>query len=424
MDASHTLAYHDGALHMDGVPLSAIMDAVGTPVYVYSRDRILAQAARLRRAFAALSPDFHYSLKANANIALLRLLIGAGCGCDVVSAGEIYLALRAGCAPEAIVFAGVGKTAAEIRYGLEAGIGWFNVENVAELARLEEIAAASGRPTRAALRINPALHAATHQHIATGHAGAKFGMSVGAARDVLRARSGFPHVTLAGLHVHIGSQLGRPDESAAAAGIALDLAREFGLGHLNLGGGFPVVYDGGEAVPVEDFAQALRPVLDGAGVDVAFEPGRYLVAEAGVLLAEVQYVKHDGATLVLDAGMTELLRPALYEARHPIWPLRESTEARSPVQVVGPICESTDVLHPAAPLPPLRGGDGIAVGVAGAYGMTMASNYNARPRPAEVLVADGAWRVIRRRETFADLLWGQALPGETDAAQAASNEMS
>ncbi len=398
-----TVHYHADHLYVDSVPLVAVAGQVGTPVYVYSRRGVLGQLDRLNNAFAWLRPAWHYSLKANGNGHLIRALVEAGCGCDAVSAGEIFLARRAGCPPERIVFAGVGKTGAELRYALEQGIGWFNVENAGELERLDALAAAVGERPRAALRLNPALRADTHHAIATGHAGAKFGIALAEARELLMARDAYPHLNIAGLHVHIGSQLGRPDESAEAARRALGLAREFDLGHLNLGGGFPVAYDGPAVPPVEAFAEALRPVLEGQGMAVAFEPGRYLVAEAGVLLAEVLYVKNGGRTVVLDAGMTDLIRPALYGARHPIWPVVRSGAPPQPTQVVGPICESSDVLHPAAPLPPLRPGDRVAVGVAGAYGMSMASNYNGRPRPAEVLVEDYTWLVVRRRETFEDL---------------------
>ena len=402
----NTLYYADRGLMMDGVPLAAVAAEVGTPVYVYSLRRVLAQLDRLRAAFAPLPPALHYSLKANSSGHLVRELVAAGCGCDAVSAGEIFMALRAGCSPQQIVCAGVGKTEAEIRYALEQGVGWLNVENPAELARVDALAASMSRtePVRVALRVNPALQAATHRHIATGHEGAKFGIPLAEARDLLTARADYPHLSINGLHVHIGSQLGRPDESAAAARILLELCHEYELTHLNLGGGFPVAYDGGRVVPVEDFAVALIPVLADQGVDVAFEPGRYLVAEAGVLLAEVQYSKHGGQTVVLDAGMTDLLRPALYEARHPILPLRAGEGEVRPRQVVGPICESTDVLHPAAALPDLAAGDRVAMGMAGAYGMTMASNYNGRPRPAEVLVEGESWRVIRQRETLEDLV--------------------
>lgn len=399
-----TYHYVDDVLYADGVPLSAVAEGAGTPVYVYSLSHVLAQLARLRAAFAPLRPDLHYSLKANANGHLVRALVEAGCGCDAVSAGEIFVAVRAGCPPERIAFAGVGKTADEIRYALAQGIGWFNVENAGELARLETLAAEANRRPRVALRINPALWADTHRHIATGHEGAKFGIPLDEARALLAGADAYPHLRIAGLHVHIGSQLGRPDETATAARLLVELARAFDLRHLNLGGGFPVAYDGQPAAPIEDFAEALLPVLEGAGVDVAFEPGRFLVAEAGVLLAEVQYVKNGGQTVVLDAGMTDLLRPALYGARHPIWPLKRAGDPLRSVQVVGPICESADVLHPAAMLPPLQSGDRLAIGMAGAYGMTMASNYNGRPRPAEVLVTGESWRVIRRRESFEDLV--------------------
>lgn len=401
------LHYDNQQLMLEAVSLAAITRETGTPVYVYSLNYLLGQLARLNKAFARLQPDWHYSMKANANAHLVRPLVAAGCGCDVVSAGEIFLALRAGCPAARIVFAGVGKTVVDIRYALEQRIGWFNAENIAELDRIDQLAGEIGTRARVALRLNPDLQAATHQHIATGHHGAKFGISLAEARQVLANTAAYPHLDLAGLHVHIGSQLGRPDETVKAAQTVLALAQEFGLQHINLGGGFPVAYDGQEVPPVEAFAAVLEPVLVGQGVEVAFEPGRFLVGEAGLLVAEVQYVKDDGRIVVLDAGMTDLLRPALYSARHPLYPVQGAmrlgqTETR-PVQVVGPICESSDVVHPAAELPALMPGTLVAIGVAGAYGMTMASNYNARPRPAEVLVDGDQWRVIRRRETFADL---------------------
>ncbi|MBN1967328.1 MAG: diaminopimelate decarboxylase, partial [Anaerolineae bacterium] len=356
--------YENAALWIEGVSMADLAEAVGTPVYVYSQPHILRQLARLRAAFAPVDATFHYSLKANGNGHLIRLLVEAGCGCDVVSAGEVYMALRAGCPPEHVVFAGVGKTAAEIRYALERGIGWFNVENAGELARLNVLAGELGVSARAALRLNPALRANTHAHIATGHEGAKFGIPLPEARDLLAARADYPHVQIAGLHLHIGSQLGRPNESVQAAQRALALIHEFDLHHLNLGGGFPVTYDGPDVPPVETFAEALCPVLAEQGVDVSFEPGRFLIAGVGVLLAEVQYVKNGGKTVVLDAGMTDLLRPALYGARHPIWPLEQLAGTVEPTQVVGPICESSDVVHPAAALPPLEPGDRVAIGMA------------------------------------------------------------
>ncbi len=398
-----TLNYRRSHLHVDAVAVADIAGVVGTPVYIYSLRRILAQLQRLETAFAPLVPAFHYSLKANANGHIVRALVGAGCGCDAVSAGEIYLALRAGCPRDHIVFAGVGKTAAEMRYALQQGIGWFNVENTGELNRLDRLAAEAATKARVALRLNPALRANTHRHIATGHEGAKFGIALAEARQVLAARHSYPNLNIRGLHVHIGSQLGRPDESAEAARIAVALAHEFSLTHINLGGGFPVAYDGDRAVPLKDFAEALIPVLAGQGVEVAFEPGRYLVGEAGILLAEVQYLKQNGRTVVLDAGMNDLLRPALYDARHPIY-AAQGEGVTGPVQIVGPICESADVVHPAAVLPPLQSGSLVAIGVAGAYGMTMTSNYNGRPRPAEVMVDGDRWYVIRGRETFEDLI--------------------
>ncbi len=320
----------------------------------------------------------------------------------MVSGGEIALALRAGGAPDRIVFAGGGKTAAEIRYGLMQGIGWFNVENVGELARLDGLAAEAGRRARVALRVNPALMADTHHKIATGHEGPS-SASPWRRRALLARRAEYPHLEFAGIHMHIGSQLGRPDETAQAARVALDLAREFGLGHVNLGGGFPVAYDGQTVVAVEDFAAALIPVLAGQGVAVSSEPGRFLIAEAGVLLAEVQYVqarRGDGRAR-RGHDRPESARPCTGAPSD----LAAGRGFRRDAADSGrrPICESSDVLHPEAALPPLRPGDRVAVGVVGAYGYSLASNYKGRGRRAEVVVDGDRWRLIRRRETVDDL---------------------
>ncbi len=400
-----TIGYRNGGLWCEDVPLDAIAEAVGTPVYVYSAARLDANAARLRAAFEPLGAAFHYSLKANANLALIRRIAGIGFGMDAVSAGEIHRALQAGVNPQRIVFAGVAKTPAELAYALNAGIGWFNVESATELIRLEALAGERGRRARVALRLNPGIDAPTHPHIATGHAGAKFGMGAEQVADLLGRRADFPHLDIAGLHVHIGSQLARPDETVAAVRCAQALAAPHpGVRTLNLGGGFPVAYTGEEGYPsLEAFAAALAPLLD--GWRVLIEPGRAVVADAGLLLVSVLDVKVQGGGrfVLVDGSMAELLRPALYGAVHPIVPLREAAGG-APAVVAGPVCESTDVLHRAASLPDVEPGDRLAVLVAGAYGMVMASNYNMRLRPPEVLVEGERWQVIRRRETWNDLL--------------------
>lgn len=398
--------YEAGELCCDGVPLQTIAQAVGTPVYVYSATRLHYNVARLQRAFAPLGAELHYSLKANANLALVRLLYRAGLGMDAVSAGEIDRALRAGVDPARIVFAGVGKTPAEILFALRARIGWFNVESRDELALLDRLAGEEEYTPQVALRLNPGVQAQTHPHIATGHAAAKFGMPPDVVADLLEARRAYPHLHLAGIHVHIGSQLGAVTETVEAVRLAQSLAAPHpDVRTLNIGGGFPVPYTPDDHYPQpEDFAHALAPLV--TGWRILAEPGRSVIADAGVLVIGVVTVKEQGGQrfVIANGGMTDLLRPALYGATHEVVPLEQRDGPLAPAVVSGPVCESTDVLHRAALLPPLKAGDRLAVLTAGAYGMAMASNYNLRTRPPEVLVEGGGWRMIRRRETWDDLL--------------------
>jgi diaminopimelate decarboxylase len=403
---NESFCYEDGELCCDGLPLQAIAQAAGTPVYVYSAARLRHNAARLQRAFAPLKAELHYSLKANPNLTLVRMLSQAGLGADAVSAGEVDRALRAGVEPARIVFAGVGKTPAEIAFALRAKIGWFNVESRDELALLDRLAGEERCRPQVALRLNPGIQAQTHPHIATGHAAAKFGMPLETVAEVLGARATYPHLNLAGIHVHIGSQLGSVTETVEAVRLAQSLAAPYAdVRTLNIGGGFPVPYTPDDRYPQpEDFAEALAPLV--GGWHVLAEPGRAVIADAGVLLIGVVAVKEQGGQrfVIADGGMTDLLRPALYGATHGVVALEQRDGPLTPAVVSGPVCESTDVLHRAALLPPLRAGDLLAVLTTGAYGMAMASNYNLRTRPPEVLVEDGSWRVIRRRETWDDLL--------------------
>lgn len=398
--------YGDGALRCDGVLLSAIAEAAGTPLYVYSAARVRHNVGWLRRAFDPLGASIHYSLKANPSLALVRLLRDAGLGMDAVSAGEVHRALTAGVDPARIVFAGVGKTATEIAFALDTGIGWFNVESRDELRLLDNLAGERGSRPQVALRLNPGIRAQTHEHIATGHLGAKFGLTAAAVSALLDERGAYSRLHVAGIHVHIGSQLGDVAETVAAVRAAQAVAAPHAdVRTLNIGGGFPVRYTEGDQVPApEDFARALASLLEGWRVLV--EPGRALVADVGVLLVTVLYVKEQGGRrfIITDGSMTDLLRPALYGAVHEVVPLGRPAGEPTPAVVTGPVCESADVLHRAALLPPLHAGDRLAVLTAGAYGMAMASNYNLRTRPAEVLVEGDSWRVIRRRETWDDLM--------------------
>lgn len=402
------IRYIDGQLCCGSVPLADVAEAVGTPVYVYSLGRALANVRRIREAFADLKPHLHYSVKANGNLALLRALVKAGVGVDAVSGGEIHRALLAGADPAHIVFAGVGKTTAELRYAVEVDVGWFNVENEFELDLLQELAATAGRSVRVALRLNPDVTAATHRHIATGHGSAKFGLGIGTVKTLLAEQSRYPMVRIEGIHVHIGSQLHSTQATRIAVESALDCIAPYPeIRTVNLGGGLAVPYVFEETVPDwRSFAVAVAPLLQ--GYHVLLEPGRSVIADAGVLVTTVLYEKTQAEQrlTIVDASMAELLRPALYDAHHEIMPLTQQAVRGVPrTNVVGPVCESTDVLGQNCLLPVLRPGDLLAILTAGAYGMVMASNYNQRPRPPEVVVDESGerWQVARRRETWDDL---------------------
>jgi len=388
------------------VTLSNIATEVGTPTYIYSLPRILENYERLQRAFAPLDAEVHYSAKANANLSILRTLHEAGAGIDAVSWGEIYRALHVGVAPENIVFAGVGKTPEELKLAAEAGVGWFNIENIEECRLLNDICEAQGKTAQVALRLNPGVKANTHPHIATGHKAAKFGMNETDLQSILAERNAYPHLNISGIHVHVGSQLGDTTATAEGVRLATEIADAYaGIHTINIGGGFPVAYDAGEIPAFQEFATAVEPLLRDR--QVILEPGRSIVADAGVLLCRILYTKAQGGIdmYIVDASMTELIRPALYSATHEIVPVNQSANSK-PVAVVGPVCESADVLRETVDLPEMKPGDLLAVLDVGAYGMVMASNYNQRLRPAEVVIeADGRnWHISRRRETYEDLL--------------------
>ncbi len=427
-------AYLDGRLCVDGLPLDELVADAGTPAYVYALDAVAAAYRRVAAAFAPIGGRVLYAVKANSNLAVLATLARHGAGFDVVSGGELLRVLRAGGDPAATVFASVGKTEEELALAVGHGVT-VHVESADELAALQAVAAGLGRPGRFAIRVNPDVEVDTHASIQTGHDEAKFGVPVAVAHELLArsARGGLPGLHPVGVHVHVGSQLPDPDGMAAGASVGLEVleagrAAGLALDWLDVGGGLPVDYAGGASPGPEPFAAALRPLVAGKGVRLGIEPGRALVARAGALVARVLYRKHRsaGRMLVVDTGMHHLLRPALYQAVHRILPVAAAPQARlaereaaGPTEVVGPICESTDVLAAAADLPDLGPGDLVAIMDAGAYGMTMASNYNSQPRPAELVVEGGTARVARRRETWGELLaWeaGAGGPEPTDPA--------
>ena len=402
-----SIRYVDGSLHIDDLAVEAIAGQTGTPVYIYSLKRAADNYRRLRAAFAPLNARIHFSVKSNANLAILRCLNSAGAGFDCVSAGEIHLALEAGARADDIVFAGVGKTRAEIAFAVSHGIGWLNAENVLELSYINEAARQAGvKSVRVALRLNPQVTANTHPYMATGHGAAKFGLTADVIRGVLARQTEFPRLDFTGMHMHIGSQIRDRAATLSAIDKLLDVIRPWPqIRAINIGGGLSVAYHFDEEVPaLEDLVGALDSRL--RGYDILLEPGRSIVADAGILVAEVLYVKRQAGQVfyIVDASMSEMMRPALYGAHHEIVPLQESDGEMVTAQVVGPVCETADVLARDRRLPLLREGDKIALLTAGAYGMTMASNYNARPLPAEVVVDRDRWWVSRRRETIADLI--------------------
>ena len=398
-----------------GVDLAALAQREGTPLYVYSTPAILERARALQSALAGLDAGICYAVKANGNRALLALLAGEGIGADIVSGGELRRALAAGIPADRIVFSGVGKSAGEIDAALQAGIARFNLESRPELDLLQARARALGVRAHASVRINPDVDARTHAKISTGRAENKFGVSIAEAHAWFDAGATWPDVRLDGLHMHIGSQLLdlAPVREALArmAGAWRDLAA---AGHrlacIDVGGGLGVRYREGEHAPAAvDYVAAIREALAGFDGRLLVEPGRWLVAEAGVLLSRVLLVK-EGASrrfLVLDAAMNDLLRPSLYDAWHDIVPLVDSGRERLAYDVVGPVCETGDTFAIDRSLPRCEAGDLVAILGAGAYGASMASNYNSRPLPAEVMVDGGRYALVRRRQDFDAMIAGE-----------------
>ena len=397
----------------DGVPLSVIAEAVGTPVYVYSAAAFRARYRAIDAAFGSYPHALHYALKANSTLAVARLIRDLGGAADANSIGEIDLARRAGFEPAQIVFTGVGKSPAELERAVPLGLKAINVESAGELARIEAIAARTGRAVRVAIRINPDIDANSHPHISTGLKINKFGVPLETARELLDTIGTRPALTLVAIHAHVGSQMTTLDPlrraAAFLAGLADDLRRRgVALEYLDCGGGLGISYDGRAVPSAEEYVSALVGEVRHTGLPIVIEPGRAIAGPSGALLARVVDVKPRDAEsdfVVVDAGMTELIRPALYGAFHRIDVVRAVSGA--PVrqyEIVGPVCESSDVLGRDRRLPRLEVGDLVAIGDAGAYGSAMASNYNRRPLPPEVLVDEGGWRVIRRRQTLDDML--------------------
>lgn len=421
MDYFH---YHERVLHCEEVPVPVLADTYGTPLFVYSQRTLLHHLSELQRAFASVQPLICYSIKTNPNLSICRLMHDAGAGFDVTSTGELYRALKAGGTGDRIVFAGVGKTDAELRYGMESNVFLFNVESEAELQALADVAKKVGRPAPVALRVNPDLPPKTHVKTDTSVKGAKFGLDIENILDVARSVVGNPHVRIVGLHMHLGSPIltTQPYRDGVNKGVTLiERLREMGhkIEYLNMGGGFGIHYRKQEALPADAFAEVIVPVVKSLRCKLVLEPGRFIVGNAGILVSRVIYTKETGGKQIIiqDAAMNDLIRPTLYDSFHRIWPVAPAAGLPAPPadyetdipgtakrDVVGPVCESGDFLAKDRRLPSVARGELLATFSAGAYGMAMSSNYNSRPRAAEVLVNGTAHRLVRRRETPEDLV--------------------
>jgi diaminopimelate decarboxylase len=416
----HHFNYSGGRLSCEGVSLDAIADAVGTPCYVYSTATLVRHARVLAEAFSGQKALMAYSVKANGNLAVLATLAGEGCGADVVSGGELLRARKAGIPASKIVFSGVGKTAEEMELALSQGIHQFNVESAAELRQLSQVAARIGKTAPIALRVNPDVAAGGHPNISTGKAGDKFGVPWGEAEALYAEAARLPGIKAVGVDVHIGSQIGdiTPMRAAFEKVVALAL-RLRGQGHdirrIDVGGGLGIPYKDGDApTPPSVYAAMIAEVTAGHGFEVILEPGRVIAGNAGVMLTTVVYEKQapDRTFLILDAGMNDLIRPALYGAHHDLVPLAEPA-AGHPVKVydvVGPICESTDKFAAGRSLPEVKSGDRLAFMSAGAYGAVLSSSYNARPLVPEVLVDGDRFEIVRRRPKFEEMVGLEQVP--------------
>jgi diaminopimelate decarboxylase len=424
----HSFRYREGKLYCEDVDLARAAEQFGTPLYIYSASTILDHFGRLDAALAPLDHLICYAVKANSNRAILRLLAEAGAGFDIVSGGELFRAIKAGADPRKCTFAGVGKARDEIEYALEKGVYSFNIESEAELEYIDKIAGAKKSRAPIALRINPDVDPHTHAYISTGSHENKFGIALNDAPRIYERAAKIRNIEIVGVQMHIGSQITETKPFADAIGkvapLVRDLKSKYGIKFFSIGGGMGIIYrhalesgagkwwhehdDEPSAFSVRDYANAIVPSLCDLGVRVLIEPGRFLVGNAGVLLTRVRSLKKSGSKTfaIVDAGMNDLIRPALYQSYHEIVPVKEGRGdlPNRPIDIVGPVCESGDFFALDREMPEVREGDLLAIMSAGAYGFVMASNYNSRPLPAEALVRGDKAALIRERQTWEDLV--------------------
>jgi diaminopimelate decarboxylase len=416
--------YKNGKLFAENVSVSKIAEEVGTPVYIYSKATFKDHLQKMQQAYSVLDTTICYSVKACGNINILKFMAESGSGFDIVSGGELYRALKAGADPSKIVYAGVGKTDAEIIDALDAGVAYFNIESEAELENLIKLAKEQGKKTRAALRVNPDVEVKTHVFLKTGKKETKFGIDIERALKTFSDYGDNPAVNLCAIHMHLGTGGKKIDPYVEAVEKVLPLIEQLrNSGHtieaLNLGGGYGADYESDTVPSATEYAKGIVPLLDKKDLKLILEPGKSICANAGILVTRVLYTKTGGSKkfVIVDAGMNDLIRPSLYKAFHFIWPVEADTKfvpagrqkdlklnGTETVDVVGPICEGADFFAKDRALPPLQRGDLLSIFTTGAYGFTMSSNYNARPRVPEVLVEAEKFYIIRKRETYEDLI--------------------
>ncbi|OGW47213.1 MAG: diaminopimelate decarboxylase [Nitrospirae bacterium GWC2_57_9] len=414
----HDFHYKNGELYCEGVPVRSVAQRVGTPFYLYSSTTLTNHVRSFAGAFQEVPHLICFALKSNSNGAVLRLLSREGAGADIVSGGELFRALRAGIDPRKIVYAGVGKRRDEIEYALKVGILMFNVESTEELLALDRAAKEMHAVARIALRVNPNIDPKTHAYISTGLKENKFGIPIEHALECYQTAKSLTHVEVTGIHQHIGSQITEVqpfvDALEKLVGFVQELkAAGVGIKYINIGGGLGITYKDETPPHPRDLAKAIQPMLKSAGCTLVLEPGRAIVGNAGILVTNALYHKDSGEKkfLIVDAGMNDLIRPSLYEAYHDIRPVLEDPSAEKMVfDVVGPICESGDFLAKDREMQDVKQGGLIAVMGAGAYGFSMSSNYNSRPRVAEVMARGNEYFIVRERETYNDLIKGEKIP--------------
>lgn len=415
----HDFKYIGHELYCEKVRVRDIVEKVGSPAYIYSYKTFTDHIAKIQKAFQSVNPLICYSMKANSSLAILDAVVKKGAGLDIVSGGELYRAQRVGCHPQKIVFAGVGKSAEEIEAALRYGILFFNVESEPELKLIHRIAESMKKRARVSLRINPDVDAHTHDHITTGKAESKFGIDLATAKGIFSRQKQYSAIDFCAIHVHIGSQIVSGDPFVKAFKKVLkfidDIEKTYRLKieYLNLGGGLAAVYKNEKPQTAEDYARKILPLFKGRKFRLVFEPGRFVSANGGILAGKVLYVKQTNVKnfAITDTAMNDLIRPTLYEAHHEVLPLTENPKARKWIyDVVGPVCESGDVLARDRHLQELNAGDYVAFMTAGAYGFVMASNYNSRLKPCEVLVKGSRFEVVRKRETYPQIIAGETIP--------------